>query len=223
MEAFKRNTTINVLCGLIILILAASVCLPVYRFSVAFGYGLSAGFEEDGNRNEEEISIPVNVVFEPTLKSYAAPSDSIEVSGKERYPMLLTQGVVMAPSDRMPVGAYAVSLMCSLCAIGITFALIIAFIRFIVSVNRGQIFDSTNVVRLARIGWMLIAAGLLEVCSGISQTFLVGAIGFVSVGYMLKASWLPPFSEMLLGLFALMLAAIWKRGLAMQKEQELTI
>ena len=40
---------------------------------------------------------------------------------------------------------------------------------------------------------------------------------------MLKASWLPPFSEMLLGLFALMLAAIWKRGLAMQKEQELTI
>ncbi len=48
MEAFKRNTTINVLCGLIILILAASVCLPVYRFSVAFGYGLSAGFEEDG-------------------------------------------------------------------------------------------------------------------------------------------------------------------------------
>ena len=209
MEAFKRNTTINVLCGLIILILAASVCLPVYRFSVAFGYGLSAGFEEDGNRNEEEISIPVNVVFEPTLKSYAAPSDSIEVSGKERYPMLLTQGVVMAPSDRMPVGAYAVSLMCSLCAIGITFALIIAFIRFI--------------VRLARIGWMLIAAGLLEVCSGISQTFLVGAIGFVSDGYMLKASWLPPFSEMLLGLFALMLAAIWKRGLAMQKEQELTI
>ena len=137
--------------------------------------------------------------------------------------MLLTQGVVMASSDRMPVGAYAVSLMCSLCAIGITFALIIAFIRFIVSVNRGQIFDSTNVVRLARIGWMLIAAGLLEVCSGISQTFLVGAIGFVSDGYMLKASWLPPFSEMLLGLFALMLAAIWKRGLAMQKEQELTI
>lgn len=103
------------------------------------------------------------------------------------------------------------------------FALIIAFIRFIVSVNRGQIFDSINVVRLARIGWMLIAAGLLEVCSGISQTFLVGAIGFVSDGYMLKASWLPPFSEMLLGLFALMLAAIWKRGLAMQKEQELTI
>ncbi len=199
------------------------MCLPVYRFSVAFGYGLSAGFEEDGNRNEEEISIPVNVVFEPTLKSYAAPSDSIEVSREG------TLSYVAYP--RRGYGSVRQDARRSIRCLTYVFALCnrdnICAYHSVHTVHSQRkpwpIFDSTNVVRLARIGWMLIAAGLLEVCSGISQTFLVGAIGFVSDGYMLKASWLPPFSEMLLGLFALMLAAIWKRGLAMQKEQELTI
>lgn len=203
--------------------MAASVCLPVYRFSVAFGYGLTAGFEDEGSGDDEQLSIPVNAVFVPTRKGYAVPSDSVAVAGEKHYPLIVTQGVVMVPEEKVPVSAYVLSMMCTLCAMGITVALIIAFIRFIVSINRGQIFETHNVVRLAKIGWMLIVAGILEICSGVSQTFLVNAIGFVSEDYRIKAAWLAPFSELLLGLFALMLASIWKRGLEMQKEQELTI
>lgn len=220
----KPIKTINVLCGLIILILAAQVCIPIYRFSVAFGYGISAGLEDAAGSTEMlEPSIPVEVTFLPTKNSYMAPPDSLPLSDHSHYPMLLTSGVVMMPATGGSLALYICGIVFSMLNIGVTIAVIVAFINFIISVNRGFVFDSVNVRRLARIGWLLIVASLLEGGVGLTRLFMTDLINFSSDSYILSSSWPIPFTDAMFGLFALMLATIWRRGLEMQDEQALTV
>lgn len=224
----KQIKTINVLCGLIILIMAVQVCIPIYKFSVAFGYGFSAGIEaglEDNNADtvQMETLVPVDITFSPTKNSYITPPDSLVFADGRSYQMLLKSAVVMVPVSGNSMFYYVCGIILSLSTIVVVIMVIVAFLNFLVSINRGFIFDSANVRRLARIGWLLLIASLLEIMAGLTRIFITDLTGFKSELYNLSSSWTLPFSDAMFGLFALMLAAIWRRGLEMQNEQALTV
>lgn len=218
----KQYTYINLLCALIIVLMAASVVLPVYRFSVAFGYGFAAGIEAQGS-NEEIQSIPVEVQLKPTKENLLHPSDSIQSPTGEKYPMVVKQAVVMEPLEKANTVAFAFSLIFSLVSIAIVIYLIYCFISFVVKINKGEIFSSVNVKLLARIGCLMIINCLIVVAANFTQASLARSIQFESADYSVSVAWLIPFTDAMLGLFALMLAAIWKKGIILQQDQELTI
>ena len=221
----KQYTGINLLCGLIILILAISVCIPIYKFGYAFGYGFAEGMNHTDSQEADSIAmyVPVAIDFEPTADNYLSPRDSIMLSDKSTYPILVSQGIVMVPSEKTDLGIYISKVALSLIAVALVIVLIVAFIKFVVSINKGKIFDSRNVRLLARIGYLLLSLCLLNVVEGIFDVIMAHGICASADGYSLSASWSLPFTDALLGVLALMLAAIWKKGLAMQSEQELTI
>lgn len=221
----KNINSINILCGLIIIIMAASVVVPVYRFAVAFGYGFSSGITagEESGAEEPVYNIPVDVAFSPSLKAYTETPDSLEMGDGKRYPMILSKSVVLIPESESNFFAYVVRLLLQIVAVALTLVLITAVIRFTVSINRGQVFEIVNVRRLARIGWLLLSIALAQVLHGLFSDIIIDGIAFSSDCYSLEPNWAFPVSNSILGLFSLMFAAIWKRGIALQREQELTI
>lgn len=221
----KQYTGINLLCGLIILILAASVCMPVYKCIEAFSYGFSEGMKqaESEELNALDMYVPVAIEFQPTAENYYSPTDTVSLGDKSRYPMLLSQATLMIPSDKVNTGAYVSKLLLSLVSIVLVIVLIVAFIKFVVSINKGQIFELKNVKRLARIGVLLLTLSLLAIGMGVCDIVMANEVCHQADGYSLNAAWSIPFADAMLGLLALMLAAIWRKGLALQSEQELTI
>jgi hypothetical protein len=96
----------------------------------------------------------------------------------------------------------------------------VQFCKLIMSVAKSKIFEWSNVRRLRYIGGTLIALFLFEFILGIP--FWLKAKDYVSFSnYRLD-----PESDalfLILGLFFLLIAEIFAKGLRLQEEQELTI
>ncbi len=221
----KNINSINILCGLIILIMTVSVIVPVYRFTVAFGYGFSRGIAE-GNESDNDdttLTIPVDVAFSHSLKDYTETPDSLMMADGKDYPMILSKSVVLIPiSDNNSI-VYLIRVLLQLVTVMLTLVLITAVVKFTISINRGHVFEIINVKRLARIGWLLLSISLAQVLFGLLSDIIIEAIAIKSDYYTLQPNWTFPVSNSVIGLFSLMFAAIWKRGIALQREQELTI
>ena len=99
---------------------------------------------------------------------------------------------------------------------------IVLFIRWVVAVNRSDIFTWHNVRRLRRMGVLLLASCAL---TWLLEYLTVHALRqvFALPGYELTLAGSVSLSVLLLGLCSLIVAEVFAIGLRMKEEQDLTI
>ncbi|MCM1377249.1 MAG: DUF2975 domain-containing protein [Clostridium sp.] len=218
-----NRTLINFLSVVIIAILAASVLLPILSIVA----GISDGFSADDQPQQvapDPYSNPVVISMNADEQTLLSPRDTIyfEKSG-EAYPLTVKQAIIMLPEDKAP-GWTETAVMIGYCLTTICFILLmIDFVKFIVKINRGQVFVPINVRYLRRISLWLILISIFSVVSGVMDEITVDNLNLELYGYTLSASWELPWTTLMLGFLSLLMAQIWRRGIELKEDQEYTI
>lgn len=227
-----KKTSINILCVLIIVILAGSVLTPAYYLGSVFFMGVRHGFYGEMSETAETTglpgsydpssTVPVDVSFQPDFETMIKGNEII-MFGDDSYPTALTRATLMVPSEKWDNSLSWTAITLYVACFVLFILLLIQFIRFIVNINRGNIFVRGNVMRLRRFAWYLISIAVLKCIAGIIEDCMFSRLDIRLDGYTLSTYWTMPWGTLMLGLLALVMAQIWSRGLEMREEQDLTI
>lgn len=226
-----NKISINLICALIIVILGASIAAPLFKIGNIFYAGFMEGFTSAGNGDSEiatelmayEDSAPVDIEFVPDIPTMLAGNDSIAIGTSAKYPVILDRASVLVPEKELSSPLSWTTTIFYIVSLVLFILLMIEFIKFIININKGVIFDEKNVKRLTRFSYYLISIAILRCAVGIIEDIMISNINLEFKGYTISAYWSIPWSTLLLGLLALLMAKVWSRGLDMEKEQELTI
>jgi len=225
-----KKTSINILCILIILTIGASIMAPAFKLSSIFISGFMAGWQQastsneaSGSMNSIEDSLPLDVAFMPDASTVMHGKDCITFEDGNSYPVIYDRVALLVPDKEIPIYLSLTPTLLNLACFVLFIFLAIEFIRFIVNINKGLVFDIKNVKRLKRFSYYLISIAILRCAAGIIDDMTLSSFGLNLQGYSLSASWSFPWVSLILGLLALLMARIWERGIEMKEEQELTI
>lgn len=226
-----KKTSINILCILIILTIGCSIVAPAFKFSNIFISGFMAGWqqasspiEDMGNRMDAIAnSLPLDVAFMPDIDTLMLGNDSITFSDGNRYPIIYDRASILVPDKEIPAYLSVTPTILYLACFVLFIFLAIEFIKFVVNINKGLIFDIKNVKRLKRFAYYLISITILKSAAGIIDDLTLSNFGLSIKGYSLTSCWSFPWATLILALLALLMAQVWGRGLEMKEEQELTI
>ncbi|MDE7380807.1 MAG: DUF2975 domain-containing protein [Muribaculaceae bacterium] len=210
---------INTLSTVIILILACSIGIPI----VLFGFNFI-----EKNKNFTEIaylnSTPVEVILSPKNNKIFETNTHFITSDGQKYPMMTKAAIIMVPeshyNNHTLDWVIITSMFISMIALII---LIYYFVRLIISINKGRIFVRENVKILNAISICLLIMAFLSICSGIADYMAIGSLNLSSSEISLGSSWEFPWSNLLIGFTTLLIAQIWKRGIYLREDSELTI
>ena len=218
-----KKTSIYLLSVLSIIVLALSVLLPSGKLVKAGVDAISSDYSSEYSEVSESNISPIGIVFHPSASTMVQPSDSIQFSDGLRLPFVIDEVVVLAPNDKIPEWTSWFFMITT--PINILFFIIIIwkFVRFIINVSKEKIFESQNVRYLRQISWSLIAIALIRIAQGLVNNYTFSMFHFSWPGYELGAHWTFPWNNLLFGTIGLLLAPVWSYGLAIKKEQELTI
>ncbi|MBD5203247.1 MAG: DUF2975 domain-containing protein [Bacteroidales bacterium] len=219
-----KRISINILCILIIGILSISVLLPGYYLGSSFAEGMRMGYRMADSRENADVNInPVEVYFEPSSELIVFPKDTITFDDGRRVPVIVKQATILEEDRDVSAMPAWVSGICTLLSLVCLVLLIVEFVKFIININRGQIFVDANVRRLRRFGLYLLCIAFLGIVSGLAQESLVNSLELTLDGYRVSAYWSLPFSNILIGLLALLIAQVWSRGIMLEEELRLTV
>ena len=220
----------NLYCGLLIAAIVFGIGIDMSKSLYTMYYGGKTGWEFAKKEHEMGVKrdpywvlnfqqrmvpvemMPLNVLLEPT--------DSI-VNKKtgEKMPIMTAAGIVFPkePCNRMRV-------MQGFSYIGLVFVIIfwIAFIRLVVSVNKGSIFEQSTERQLAWGGWGVFGIyviGWVQVLINYFQNVEM----FEFEGYTLFIGNTPDHALLYSAFGMLLIGQIFKIGRQMKEEQELTI
>ncbi|MBD5212942.1 MAG: DUF2975 domain-containing protein [Bacteroidales bacterium] len=219
----KKNS-INALCILVIGFLLAYIVLPALLFLV--GRGSTLGNYSSETPTTVMNTTPVMVNFHPQTQELLSPKNNLLFKTGEKLPVVLQQGIVMVPdakADSAFSSGAIIDILISVLTLAAFVLLLIDFIKFIININKGKIFERLNIRYLSRFGLYLIIIGLLDCISGLIQETTFSQYGLSLIGYELSTGWSIPWADFLLGCFALLLARIWAVGMSMKEDQQLTI
>lgn len=223
-----KKISINLLCVLILVLLAGMVLSPAFQFVTLFAQGFQKGWEEaemvkNGAEPDPALTFSLDLQMRPTLETYINHPDSLVFNDGRKYPHVINHTALMVPDSHLStalswtsVGLYLVSFL-------LFILLMVQFIKFIINIDKGKIFVNKNIHRLKLFGWYLIAIAVLKCIAGWLEDIIISDMGLSIPGYELSAYWNVPWGTFLLGLLALLMARVWERGLQMREEQELTI
>ena len=228
-----KKTSINILCILIILLITGSVLTPMLYLGEVFFAGLKDGYEQtsavdNGNQTKTGAYDPyesnmVDLNFKPDVATLIHSSDSITFSNGEKYQIIQSRNVLVVPKHKWPANYnWCVDILYLGCLV-LYVLLLVQFIRFIININKGNIFDSKNVSMLRRFAWYLISISVLKFAAGLIEDYMLSRLPLQLDGYTLSSYWEMPWDTMLLGLLALLMAQVWSYGLQLKEEQSLTI
>lgn len=206
----KIKVSINLLCVLIISIVVVSTVLNMSALAIGFSHG--AG-------NVEATDLPMQVSLMPQV----ALPDTITNDAGDKIPVAVERGAVFVPFDKVSVGVAISSAIANLLIIIAFIFLLFYLVKFIIGVNKGLIFVERNVKLLRKIGVCLLVTAIAQFASTcldlsvINDTYIFPAK--YSSNLIMSFSW----ADLVLGLVAFLMAEIWKGGLILQKESELTV
>lgn len=228
-----KKTSINILCILIILLITGSVVSPMLYIGEVFLAGVKDGYEQktaidDGQMAEKDAYHPsdynmVDLNFTPGMSTLLHSTDSITFNNGDKFQTIQSRSVLIVPKDKWE-GDYnwCLNILYFACLV-LYVLLLIQFIRFIININRGNIFDNKNVTRLRRFAWYLISISVLKCVAGLTEDHMLSKLSLQLDGYTLSSYWEMPWDTMLLGLLALLMAQVWSYGLQLKEDQSLTI
>lgn len=195
-----------------------------------FAAGVEAGYNYDDTAlsesgkeyNPDDYTI-IDMAFVPEVKTMLQTTDSIRFANGEKYPMVMTRASVSVPATATGGSIWWLSVVIYIGCMVLFVLFIIQLIKFVVNINKGNIFVKKNATRLHRMAWYLISISLLRIIAGSIDDMIFSNLNLQLDGYSLSTFWTIPWSSLLCGLLALLIAEAWKQGIVMKEEQSLTI
>ena len=226
MQAKQLNnmkTKLNIICVLIFVVILADVTAGFFDFKI----GENAANHEMGMNQDDVENMVLDadmVKLIPTAEKRTAIQVKNAVTGKEvnAWPTEMYVEPETYENYKDSGWAYlAETVAAILGVVGFTGALL-AFITFIVRVNRGKIFDKRNITLLRWVGIGLLAYGIIVVGWDILAQVEASKM-FRLEGY--QVDWLGgiTYTPLLLGLIAFVAAQVFAMAAKMKEDQDLTI
>lgn len=223
----------NIYCGLLIAAIVFGIGLHMFETGFHMMQGGMAGIE--AAKKERKMGkqknpfeafrrvgrmAPVEMMPKADYLMELNAGDSIvNLKTGEKMPMMTLVGIVLPEngSNRMVVTQ----------GIGhLSFALIIvffvAFVKLVIAVNKGRIFEKSMETQLAWGGWAVLAMYVLG-WMGILYNYFLNVQEFEFEAYRLEILTMPDIALLYSGLGMLLVGQIFKMGRTMKEEQELTI
>lgn len=223
----------NLYCGLLMAAIVFGIGMNVFETGYRMWQGGKAGFEAaKRERMKKQQSTPADdlqklyrmapVEMMPKMEYMVElnTGDSIvNLKTGEKMPMMTMMGIVLPEngSNRMNVlqgiGYFEFLLI---------IVFLVAFIKLVVSVNKGHIFEKSMETQLAWGGWTVFALYVLQWVYTLYQYFL-NAQEFEFEAYDMSIIQKPDIALLYSAFGMLLMGQIFKIGRKMKEEQELTI
>lgn len=216
MAGTMNKTYINILCLIILGLLAVKVLLPF------LGVGNSVVGNAD-NHSLTETHTPFVTKFTANKLVPFTPTDTLTFSSGEKFPVISRQIEIFIPDEEVPTSVRLTSGISYIALWALVLLGFYQFLRFIININRSKIFIADNVKRLRLFGWLLLASAAIMIISGLSESSLINAMDLSYSDRTLKAVWEFPWTLILVGLASLLMGQIWHRGIMLREDNELTI
>ena len=215
---------LNILCLIVLLLMGWSVLETGYYMVVGASTGFKAGWEyaKQQKENPQAAKTPEMEVIGQLQYMEHWLADSVYNARTQQYvPAMYAELMVSVPRTESTAMQIANTLL-GLLKLAVSIWAIVLFIKWVVAVNRSDIFTWHNVRRLRRMGVLMLvscaATWLVEYLTvhSVEQVFALP-------GYELSLAGTVPLSVLLLGLCSLIVAEVFAIGLRMKEEQDLTI
>ena len=227
---------LNILCLIVLLLMGWSVLETAYYMAVGATTGFKAGWEYAKQQKENpqatktpemetigQLQYMEHVHLSPkTFDMEHWLADSVYNARTQQYvPAMYAELMVSVPRIESTAMQIANTLL-GLLKLAVSIWAIVLFIKWVVAVNRSDIFTWHNVRRLRLMGVLMLvscaATWLVEYLTvhSVEQVFTLP-------GYELSLAGTVPLSVLLLGLCSLIVAEVFAIGLRMKEEQDLTI
>jgi len=223
----------NLYCGLLIAAIVFSIGLGTFETAYQMYQGGKAGIEaarqerragipNDPMKNIERIGrmTPVEMMPKMSYLMETAPADSIvNMKTGEKIPLMTVIGILMPEksNNRMMVLQATGSL-------GTIFIIIflVAFIKLVIAVNKGRIFEKRTETLLSWGGWSVLGIYVLGWVNTL-YNYLMNVYEFEFELYDLRIIEKPDVALLYAAFGMLLVGQIFKIGRHMKEEQELTI
>lgn len=215
------KTKLNIFCLLIFAVIIVDILMATdLMFSgMVSGYKSAKHTQEANIEGVDGYRVVSLIPDEITWRNAITLTDSATKKSYKAWPTQINLPIEESPSGT--AGAIlSVAIGLAIMVAGII--TLVSFIRFVLNINRNNIFTRKNTRYLKRIGWCMIIIGLLatlKYCNDIyaaTQTFSL-------TGYSIDYAKAVYTGTILFGLFSLVMAESFSIGLKMKEEQELTI
>jgi len=212
---------LNVLCVLVFVALAFSIAPTLYIIGSAFVQGYEAGVNGYSEQDMRDMTSAKTVSLIPDRWLDMGTGDiTNDVTGEKTkiwpFQMMAKTGYARSTAHETA----DTLLMLTVSALIIT--MLVAFIKFIVHVNRKEVFTWRNVRLLRLIGWSLLAAAILEALRQVWNAYQISEV-FRIKGYMTNYFDYISVPDFVIGFVTLIMAETFAIGLKQREELELTI
>lgn len=211
---------LNLLCALIFVMIVCDLLSVSNTVATGFTAGMKHGME---HRHVAETN-PANYCYISLLPVEMAEDNAVTVGGKgaaegrKAWPTQLIVPLNHRTGTGTAVFKMAYTLLYGLAGV----AALVAFVLFVRNVNRSNIFTRKNIRLLRVVGWCLAAAGLIATADGFYDTYCAQQV-FSLNGYVVDYGSAVNITNIVFGLFTVVVAEAFAIGLKMKEEQELTI
>lgn len=214
------KTKLNIYCLFIFVIIAIDLMLSANLFAIGFTSG-SNTVEYTQNSHKKEFEKYHVVSLLPTELTDRNAITITDKTTNKTYKAWPTQLSIPATEGRGGQGTLMTSIMT---LISLTFGIIaiVAFIRFVLNINRSKIFTRKNTKCLKRIGWCMLIVGIVNTIIYSADEYNAMQT-FNLTGYTSEYSSAAYTGTILFGLFSLVIAEAFAIGVKMKEEQELII
>lgn len=213
-----RNSTINLLTVVIIAIMAFITLAPVAGFCL----GLAAGLDKAADSSHATL-LPTTVNYRPDYSTLVEPVDSVVTADGTVIPVIPEKGMLLIPGSSTSLSMIVVSLICSTFSFLCFVMFAITLIKIVININRNRIFEKRTASQLRQTAVYLLLMALLQIIAGVCQE-CSGVLDSIEIsGYSLSMSWSIPWDLMLIGFLALLMSQVWRKGIQLKEDQDLTI
>lgn len=212
---------LNILCLMVFVVMAIGILPFAYAMGVGFQAGTSGDYQENDVPEIEQVVNAESVHLMPArLEGLTMGSIHNEVTGQE-VSIWPERVMVNMPID-YPGWFTVMNTVTQWLVYVVLIVIMVLFLKIIVRVNKGRVFEWKNVRLLRWLGGIVLGSSILTTVLQIYGASIIGQ-QFAVKGFAPDYFSYISVMELTVGLVALIVAEIFAVGLKMKEEQDLTI
>lgn len=214
------KTKLNIFCLLIFAVIIVDIIMAtdVMFSGIISGYNSAQHSKEANVESVDAYRVVSLVPNEITWRNAITITDNATHKSYKAWPTQIN--LPAEPSSGIAGRIASVIIGIAILVLGII--TLVSFIRFVLNINRNNIFTRKNTKYLKRIGWCMVIIGLLATIKYCNDVYAATQT-FSLTGYTIGYSDAVYTGTILFGLFSLVMAESFSIGLKMKEEQKLTI
>lgn len=213
----KNKISVNVICLIILAVILFSVGISLGRFTQGMIDGWTSVSENSGEY------LYATGYFTPRAGLLSEATDSIPAVDGSKLPIVIEKAHVAVNSEQVSISAAISIFFLNIGCVILSLTIMVMFVKFIVRINRMEIFIEHNARTLRNIGILLLAVALLSTASQyvehVTMLDKLPAVRDYTHSFLPSISW----TNIVIGLLSLLMSQIWELGLKMKQENDLTV